>query len=237
MVTKTSSNASPGVLPGLVITRAMVSLIGDANPDSLGALRKRFPQYEDIFERVYVLGAPSNAPPDTPCREDRVQALEALVRTTIAISMPLIERAISSLMTRGRIARNARLIGTAIATFSSAGVITSIATSHSIIALGVSVLTIFGSISALLGEHFEKPFIGGQKSLGELLGDAVLVESQIREIQIILIGEEQKDQATILGLARRTNEIAATIKRICVFGGVEMSYCASGPTLPGHDVS
>jgi hypothetical protein len=79
---------------------------------------------------------------------------------------------------------------------------------------------------ALVGENLEKPIVGGTKAVGDLIKDAMDIDSGVKDLRIRLLSEDASDLNSVLDLARRANEIAARIREVSVFGGVPIARVA-----------
>jgi len=215
------SSASPD--PN-VPTRAMACLLGDLNPEKLDGLRSRFPSHIKLFDVAYTLGDSKNRESPTAGSDSGESAIRALIEETMGVSGPAITKIQSTLTSRIMSARQTRLVGSIVATVSSAGAVASMAASvPSIGPAAISALALAGSIAMLVGEHLEKPVIGGAKSLSDLLSGAIIAESTLKEVQIRLLTEDLNQRETLIDIARKVNEISATIRQTSVFGGVSLA--------------
>lgn len=205
-----------------VPTRGLASLLGALQPRSLERLRERFPHERELFETSYALGAQSGAAAsDHPPGPDRQAAVRALIEETLAASRPAIPLMVEKISARMRSARTARLAGAVAATLGSALIATQAAGAlPGSLQLLWSAVSLAGALLVLWGEHLEKPVIGGQRTLGELLSEVLVAESAIAEIRLRLLAEDAEQPAILMENARKANEAAARIRQVWVFGGI-----------------
>ena len=217
-------NYKSGVVNPKIPSRAMASLLADVNPKKLSELRNQFPDHVYLFDVSYTLGE-SKIDKGSTTGSDVVglSALRALIEETISVSGPSIEKIQFALTSRIMSARRTRLGGSIIAMVSSAGVVASITASAPSTAIAVSILALFGSVAMLVGEHLEKPVIGGDKSLHELLSNAIVAESSFKEVNIRLLSEDLGKIETLVDIAKKVNKISATIKEASVFSGISLT--------------
>lgn len=207
-----------------VPTRAMASLLNAVDPQALEALRQRFPDDQDLFDTTFTLGEESPGAA-TGGRQARISALQALVRETSSAAEPAITTIVETLTSRMRRARICRLAGAVIATIASAGagIVTTATTGNPWAVSAMAVVGLFGSLSVLFAEHLEKPLVGGQRSLSELLADTLVAESGIADVRLRLLAEDVTEIDRLVAIATRVSEIAAKIRQICVFGGIPLA--------------
>jgi hypothetical protein len=199
--------------------RAIAVLLSDTNPQALADLRARYPNHERLFEPAYVLGQePIEAARSSVLQE--VEPLRAFAEAGLTAAELKLEQLVAVLSKRIKRARSVKLAGAITASVSSVGVISALALAQSETALLTALVGLVSSIASLLGEHMEQPLIGGQKSLGELLGDALSAEGRARDLRVEFLGGAFGSLDAILSLATRVNEVAARVRAIVVYGGV-----------------
>jgi len=201
-------------------TRAMASLLEEFRPQQLDELRKKFSNAAALFDTSYELGVQSSTAFSQNPEANRQGALLALISATHETASAMIDPILAALTRRMLLARRARLIGSLIATTSSAGVVASLVASFPKLGLIVSVATLGGSVTGLLGEHLEKPLVGGQQSLSDLLVEATQIEASLNEVHVRLLTDDTGDMTKLIDLTKTANQIAANTKRICVFAGI-----------------
>lgn len=194
----------------------MASLLADAAPNELGELRQRFAGHAALFDPIYTLGEADSFAEDPSV----LPALRALAEKTLLVSQPAVDRIIATLGARGRKARQLRLTGAIFALVSGASVLATLGNTDVRIKLATGGAALVGSISVVVGEHLEKPVFGGAKALGDLVKDAMLVDASIRGLKLRLLSEDRSDRVAMLDLATKTNEVAAKVKELSVFGEV-----------------
>jgi hypothetical protein len=207
--------------------RAMASLLGATDPARLADLRERFPSDRDLFETTYTLGAGSETATDgiSPSRQ---LALEALIEATLRAgdtNVADIVRILSARMQRGRTIR----LGAALAT-GVAGALTAAPALGAALPLPTLLgpgLALVGGMSMLVGEHWEKPLAGTQRSLGELLVDTLVAEATFADVRLRMAAEDLSRDGVVLELARRVGEAAAKLRHVSVFGGVRIDTAAA----------
>ncbi len=203
-------------------TRAMASLLAEAAPAELAELRQRFAGHAALFDTFYTMGEA-----DSPTEDASVLlALRALAEKTLQVSQPAVDRIVVTLGARGRKARQLRLTGAIFALVSGASVLATPGTLgtlgniHEWIKLATGVAALVGSTAVLVGEHLEKPVFGSAKALGDLVNEAMLVDASIRGLTLRLLSDDRSHRGAMLDLARKTNEVAAKVKELSVFGEV-----------------
>ena len=106
-----------------------------------------------------------------------------------------------------------KLFGGIIAALSSAGVISALALSSHITATITACLGFTSSITALVGEHLEKPLGGGdQKSLSEYLQQILDTEKNAKELTLKFTA----GSVDILAIAKGVKEIASNIRAVLI---------------------
>jgi hypothetical protein len=201
-------------------TRAMASLVSEIAPARLDELKRRFPQNPELFEVVFVMG---KKPSKADLEVHKALAIKALIEETVRVLDPTINKVQLALTGRIHRARTARLAGSIVATICSAGAVTGIAVAGFSITPVVSIAALAGSLFMLLGEHWEKPVLGGAKSLSELLGSTIAAEPVVQEIKLRLLSEDLGQPKALLEIAKKLNEISANMKYASLFGGVSLA--------------
>ena len=207
--------------------RAMASLLGATDPARLADLRERFPSDRDLFETTYTLGAGAETATDgiSPSRQ---LALKALIEATLRAgdtNVADIVRILSARMQRGRTIR----LGAALAT-GVAGALTAAPALGAALPLPTLLgpgLALVGGMSMLVGEHWENPLGGTQRSLGELLVDTLVAEATFADVRLRMAAEDLSRDGVLLELARRVGEAAAKLRHVSVFGGVRIDFAAA----------
>ncbi len=199
----------------LFLTRAMASIVNELNPGKLEQLRQRYPHSAALFDFHYVMGAESASP--------AAQAVKALIEETVAVLSPAIGRVQLGLMHRIQNARRLRLVGSVTATVSSAGAVTALMAAQPLLAPAASLVSLAGALAMLLGEHYEKPVLGGAKSLSELLGNVIAAEPAVQEIKLRMMAEDLSQTGPLMEMARKLNEISANVKHASLYGGVPLT--------------
>lgn len=202
-----------------VATLAMVLLVSQYAPSVICNLRKNFPGSGDIFEASYRLGTDS-AQDSCVSYESDTQALLALIGETVAVASTAISNLQLNLSKKLEISRNVRLVGSIIATVCGAGSVASLSVSSQSVGFVVSVLALIGAVATLIGEAIEKPLIGGGDSVGKLLSNIMVAESELSEIKLRLLVIDPVRRDDLVEIAKRTNSVAATIRHASIFGGV-----------------
>ena len=83
-----------------------------------------------------------------------------------------------------------------------------------------SAVSMAGALLVFWGEHLEKPLVGQQRSLGELLADVLVAEDSLAEVRLRVLADDAGDTSSLMDIARRANEAAARIRKAMVFGGL-----------------
>lgn len=204
-----------------ISTRSLSSLLEALKPGTLAKLREAFPEHSEIFETSYVLGAESTA--DLNLDAGRHAALRALVEETLAAAKPSIPLIVRKITKRMRRARNARLAGGAAAACAAALLAAHAAgTIPGNLQLIAAAVSLAASLLVLVGEHLDKPVIGGQRGLGELLADTLLAEEALAEVHLRMLAPESTIPVQLFEIARRANEAAARVRQVWVFGGLSL---------------
>lgn len=206
-----------------VSTREIASLLAELAPRKLEELRIRFPASARAFEDQYVLGEKKGTHDGATASPTAVPAVRALIHETLSVLVPAMHRVQLGLSRRIRTARRLRLGGSVIATICSAGAMASLTAAQPALAPVASTLALMGGLSMLLGEHFEKPVLGGSKGLSELLGNVLAVEPVIQDIKVRLAAEEFMETGVLMDIARQLNGLAADIKYASLYGAVSLS--------------
>lgn len=205
-----------------VSTREMASLLDELAPHKLEQLRTRFPASARVFEVQYVLGEAAGTHDGAAQSPAAVAAVRALIHETLGLLVPAVHRVQLGLSRRIRMARRLRLGGSVIATICSAGVMASLTAAQPALAPAAATLALAGGLSMLLGEHFEKPVLGGSKGLSELLGNVLAAEPVLQDIKLRLATEELMQTGVLVEIARQTNGLAADIKYASLYGAVPL---------------
>ena len=208
-------------------TRSMSSLLAALAPDRLAALRKLHPAQTTLFETAYELGETT-----VPAGGDRHAALLALVQETSRVPEPMAHEMVGVLSARLRRARVTRLAGAVAAAVSGAGAGGTVvaAVFPKLQALAISLTALAGAVLVLVGEHLEKPLVGGARSVSEFLADGLAAEAAFADIRIKLLTQDLSNLEQLGALAREANAAAAKVRQIAVFGGVPGSR---DPVPPG----
>ncbi|PNG52806.1 hypothetical protein WDL1CHR_00261 [Variovorax sp. WDL1] len=148
--------------------------------------------------------------------------MQALVAETLAaskVAVPFIVQEIGKRMQRARLSRLsggfASILGAAMLAAQTAG-------SLSInLQLLWSAISMVGALLVFWGEHLEKPLVGQQRSLGELLADVLVAEEGMTEVHLRMLANDAADTSSLMDIARRANEAAARIRKAMVFGGLQ----------------
>lgn len=201
-------------------TRTMASLIADAAPEKLLQLKRDYPSHEKLFDTVYVMGKDDEA--DKECSDTNMLALRTLALTALNVSTPALERLTSGMLMRSRWARRTRLAGTTITVISTASAIAIVTTAHPSVGGYVSLVTLAGSLLVLAGEHLEKSLLGSQKSMMEMLGEVAILELGLKDIEVSFLAENLNDRDVVISLARKANEMAVKVKRLCRESGLSI---------------
>ncbi|MBU8538653.1 hypothetical protein [Falsiroseomonas tokyonensis] len=202
-------------------------LLREEEPQQASALVGEYPEISPWLAEVKVLGRPEReaggSSQDSELRERRLN--EGLMRTArlgLSAASNRVERLLTSLPRRARLAKRLKLFGSMISTVTSAGVIAALALAQQEAALATSFLSFSSSVIALVGEHIESPLFGTRKNLSELIVDLSGIELEIRNAQIsVLEIAGSRDNAAAAGLARKVNEIAARLRALEVLEGVD----------------
>lgn len=208
----------------LFVTRAMASIVGELNPGKLEQLRQRFPDSVALFDIQYHMGSKGGGTiTQTKSVSAAALAVRALIDETLVVLSPAITRVQQALMRRIQNARRLRLVGSVIATVSSAGAVAALTTAHPALTPAASIVSLAAALAMLLGEHFEKPVMGGAKSLSELLGNVIAAEPAVQEIKLQLMAEKLSQTGPLMEVARKLNEISANVKHASLYGGVPLA--------------
>ncbi len=206
-----------------VSTRALAALLGALQPQAIDQLRARFPQEQDLFDPTFTLGTPPVADRHLPLRRHRQVALRALIDETLAASKAAIPLMVEKISDRMRRARAARLAG-GLAAAIGASLVAAQASGAlpKDLQLLWSAVSLAGALLVLWGEHLEKPVIGGQRSLAELLSEVLVAETAMNDIRLRMLSDDAEQSALLMENARRANEAAARIPQVSVFGGINI---------------
>ena len=203
--------------------RAMASLLQAANPALLDNLRARFPTDSDLFDSTYILGADAESTADV-IDPSRQLALRSLVEATLQAgekSIPPIVHGLSIRLRRARVTRLAAACATAVAgALTAAPAVGASLPLPLLLGPGVAIVA---SAAMLIGEHWEKPLAGTQKSVGELLSETLVAEDIFADVKLRMVAEDLSRGTVLLELARRASEAAAKLRHVSVFGGVPMN--------------
>lgn len=204
-----------GVSAMTVPTRALASLVGAFQPDALRRLQDRFPGQVQLLDPTYTLGG------DESRSAGREDALRALIEAALNAASIAVPQMIKGIAERMRGARLARLAGTATSIVGAALIGAQTAgTLPKDFQLIWAAVSLAGSLLVLWGEHLEKPVIGGQRSLVDLLSEVLVAEASMADLRLRML-EANSDQPTVLiEIARRANEAAAKLRQVTVFGGI-----------------
>jgi hypothetical protein len=196
--------------------RSISALLASHAQERLVKLRKDFPESSDLFNPNYRLGPSTDVAPSQGVDPRRNEALRALARDGLNVANTRIEKIIHSLSRRMKFARRIKLGGSIIAALSGAGVISALAISRPIEAAVSAALGFASSISSLIGEHFEQPLVGGQKSVGEYMQQILNAEKDARSLDVLLHSNDG-DPVT---LAEQVNQIASTVRAVEIYSGL-----------------
>jgi hypothetical protein len=201
-----------------VPTRGLASLLAALQPAALNQLRARFPEEQELFETRFVLGSRATEAGSASTR--RKKALQALVDETLAASRVAVPYIVQEIGARMKRARLSRLSGGIASTLAAAMLAAQTAGALAInLQLLWSTLSMVGALLVFWGEHLEKPLVGQQRSLGELLADVLVAEEGMTEVHLRILANDAADTASLMDIARRANEAAARIRKAMVFGG------------------
>lgn len=198
-----------------VQTRALASLLGALEPETLQRLQERFPDQRGLFDPTYTLGV------DDSVNAAREHALRALIEATMNAACLAIPEMVKTITARMKAARLFRLAGTTTAICATALIGAQTA--------GVlpkdwqliwTALSLAGSLLVLWGESLEKPMIGGQRSHAELLSEVLIAEASIVDIRLRMLDVNSDEPAVLFENARRANDTAAKLRQVSVFGGI-----------------
>jgi hypothetical protein len=200
--------------------QALASLLQDIAPQALAALRIRFPHQASLFSPAHVLGSQ-----DAQSGVDDIEALSAFAKAGVEAAGRALEAIINTLGKRIKRARNIKLLGSVVTSVSSAGVVSALMLSQPQTALAVALISFGGSVASLVGEHMSQPLAGNQKSLGELLGDALGAEAKVRDLRLTAMATASLPREETYALASRVNAVATsptspTGSDFCDFRGV-----------------
>jgi hypothetical protein len=204
---------------GAVPVRAMAAILHLLAPQKLGVLRAQFPGSEALFDTTMTMGAADEGKPFQPA----AAPIRALIEESIAVLGPAIQRAQVVLGSRIASARQYRLAGALVAAICSAGAVATMGRTIVPVGYAVSVIAILGSIAVLIGEHLEKPVVGGAKSASELLGSTLTAETELHDIRLDLLTADLTQQDQLVAMARKVSRLSASVKEISIFGGVAMA--------------
>lgn len=208
----------------LFLTRAMASIVEELHPEKLAQLRQRFPGHQQIFDTAFELGEPGTEPAAQQQQDQSAAlAVRSLIDETVLALEPTVRRIELALVKRIHRARKFRLTGSIVATVSSASAVATMIAAQPVLAPVASVISLFATLAMLLGEHFEKPVMGGSKSLSEILGNVLAAEPAIQEIKLRLMAEDVTQAGPLMEMARKLNEISANIKYASLYGGVPLA--------------
>jgi len=208
----------------LFLTRAMASIVSELNPGKLEQLRERFPASAELFEVEYVMGQEgAGAAPQAKPDPAVAAAVKALIEETVQSLGPAIHSVQLALVQRVRNARRLRLAGSIVATISSAGAVATLTATQPSLTPVAAVVSLVAALAMLLGEHLEKPVMGGSKSLSELLGNVIAAEPVVQEIKLQLMLDDLTQAGPLMEMARKLNEIAANVKYASLYGGVPLA--------------
>jgi hypothetical protein len=205
--------------------KSINSLLESHSKERLLLLRREFPEYPDLFDPMRRLGASRGASGASRGVEGavateprRVDAIRALALSGLEVANKRIPFIVNNLSRRLKFVRAMKLFGGIIAAISSAGVISALALSNQKTAMITACLGFTSSITALVGEHLEKPFGGGDRgSLLEYLQQILNAEKSVNEVSLRLTAED----GDMVALAREVNEIASSIRSVEIYAGVE----------------
>ena len=177
----------------------------------------------DLFDSTYILGAEAE-PAAAAIDPSRQLALTSLVEATLQAaekSVPPMIQGLSLRLRRGRATRLAAAVATAVAgALTAAPAIGAALPLPSLLGPGIAFV---GSAAMLVGEHWEKPLAGTQKSVGELLSETLVAEDILADVKLRMVTEDLGRGTVLLELARRAGEAAAKLRHVSVFGGVPMN--------------
>ena len=201
-----------------VATRGLASLLAALRPAALNQLRAQFPDEQELFDTRFVLGPKTTEAGAASVR--RKKALQALVNETLAASKLAVPHIVQEIGVRMQRARLARLCG-GIASILSAAMLAAQTAGAIPINLQLlwSAMSMAGALLVFWGEHLEKPLVGQQRSLGELLADVLVAEEGMAEVHLRILANDAADTASLMDTARRANEAAARIRKAMVFSG------------------
>lgn len=193
--------------------QALASLLEVMSPSTLNDLRMRFPEQRSLFEPSYVLGG-ENAENITPAPE----ALAAFSRAGAEGAERALKGIIVMLGKRIRRARFVKLCGSIVTSVSSAGVVSALMLTQPQTAIAVALVGFTGSVASIVGEHMSQPLAGNQKSLGELLADAISAEAKLRDLHVIILSGTTLPHDEAYAIASKVNSVATTIREIMIYG-------------------
>ena len=201
-----------------VPTRGLASLVTALQPAAMNRLRAQFPEEQELFETRFVLGPKATETAAASLR--RAKALQALVEEALAASKVAVPYIIQAIGTRMQRARRSRM-GGGIASILGAGMMAAQTAGALPINLQLlwSTVSMLGALLVFWGEHLEKPLVGQQRSLGELLADVLVAEDGMSEVRLRMLANDAADTSSLMDIARRANEAAARIRKAMVFGG------------------
>jgi hypothetical protein len=201
-----------------VPTRGLASLLAALQPAAFNRLRAQFPEEQELFDTRFVLGPKATETAAVSLR--RKKALQALVEEALAASKVAVPYIVQQIGTRMQRARLSRLSG-GIASILSAAMLAAQTAGALPINLQLlwSIVSMLGALLVFWGEHLEKPLVGQQRSLGELLADVLVAEDGMSEVRLRMLANDAADTSSLMDIARRANEAAARIRKAMVFGG------------------
>jgi hypothetical protein len=196
--------------------RAIAALLTKVDPESLARLRVQFPDQKRLFDPTFVLGDEQ----PLPVQSKEITALRSFSEVGLAAAERTLQKLVTALSGRIRLARSVKLAGSIMASVSSVGVISALALKKEDTALITAFIALISSVAALVGEHLDKPLVGNQKSLADLLGDALSAESKARDLHTELLSGAFEATDSVLAFATKVNEVAASVRAIMVYGGI-----------------
>jgi hypothetical protein len=207
-----------GIKPPDFNFKSINSLLESHSKDRLSSLRREFPDYPDLFQSTFKLGASGNAEDVATNDPRRTDAIRALAMNGLEVANRRIPLIIGGLSRRLRFVRALKLCGGIIAAVSSAGVISALALASQVTATITACLGFASSVTALVGEHLENPLGGSdQKGLSGYLQEILDTDKNARELALKLTAGD----GDILEIAKGVNEVASNIRAVEIYSGVK----------------
>jgi hypothetical protein len=193
---------------------ALIDVLNLYRPDQLDELRRRHPDQIDLLAPGQMLGEVSVRA--TAAAELAVLSLKA-IKDRIKVNLKWLRRRLKQAM-------RIRLMSNIVSAVTSAGLISSVLLQSKWAAITTALINLISSISLIISQYLESPFLGKQSNSQDLFDQLVQAAVDIEELEFKLtIGiKNQASEEELLELAQKANSVVASVRRVEVTIGISV---------------